>query len=71
MLEPRMNVEKMELQRGHGEPCEADVVLFQLETDELLTIEVKGSGVAVLLSWCVWTPSGRTSSASPITSTRS
>jgi len=48
-LHPRYNVEKGPYRRTKGESVRAEVINFQLETDELVTIESMGSGLAVLL----------------------
>src|SRR5688572_580985 len=50
-LPPRMNVEKFPYNRdeGKGDPVSVEVIDFQLDTDELVTIEAMGSGLVVLL----------------------
>lgn len=48
-LYPRYNVLKGPYRRTEGEPVDVEVIAFQLETDELVTIEGMGSGLAVCL----------------------
>jgi hypothetical protein len=48
-LLPRFNVEKGPLKHMPGEVMEMEVLPFRLSTDELLTVEAMGSGVAVVL----------------------
>jgi len=48
-LLPRFNVEKGPLKRTAGEPMGMEVVRFPISTDELMTIEAMGAGVAVVL----------------------
>lgn len=46
---PRYNIEKESLKEKKDEYTEIDVIPFQLDTDELLTVQSVGSGVPVLL----------------------
>lgn len=46
---PRFNVEKAPLRKNKKESLEIEVIPFQMDTDELLTIQALGSGVPVLL----------------------
>ena len=46
-LHPRYNVEKGPYRQAEGDPVEVEAVAFQLDTDELLTIEAMGSGLSV------------------------
>lgn len=48
-LSPRYNVEKGPYRETEGDPVESEVIKYQLETDELLTIEAMGSGLVVVL----------------------
>jgi uncharacterized protein DUF4365 len=57
-LHPRYNVEKGPYRRTDGDPVDVEVIAFQLDTDELLTIEGIGSGLVVCL-FLVCLDSGR------------
>jgi len=50
-LPSRMNVEKFPYKRdeGKGDSVSVEVIDFQIDTDELVTIEAMGSGIVVLL----------------------
>ena len=48
-LHPRFNVEKGPYRRTAGDSVDVEIIPYQLETDELLTIEAMGSGLAVCL----------------------
>jgi len=48
-LLPRFNVEKGPLKHTEGEAMEMEVVNFHISTDELLTVEAMGAGIAVIL----------------------
>jgi hypothetical protein len=48
-LPSRYNVEKGPYRETDGDPIESEVISYQLETDELLTIEAMGSGLVVVL----------------------
>jgi hypothetical protein len=45
----RRNVEKGPYLETDGDPVESEIIKYQLETDELLTIEAMGSGLVVVL----------------------
>ncbi len=49
MLPSRRNVEKGPYLQTDGNPVESEIIKYQLETDELLTIEAMGSGLVVVL----------------------
>jgi hypothetical protein len=70
-LEPRMNVEKMELQRGVGEPADADVVPVQLEPMNFSQSKRWVQVLSCCCFSCASIPGLSTSSASRTTSTRS
>lgn len=46
---PRYNVEKEPLRKDKKESLKIEVIPFQIDTDELLTVQALGSGVPVLL----------------------
>jgi hypothetical protein len=48
-LPSRRNVEKGPYLETDGNPVESEIIKYQLETDELLTIEAMGSGLVVVL----------------------